>query len=64
MGASESLRKAVGYFGGGSRDDDEGYDSHGEDDFMPGAHDDSRTLVLLPQPARQRLLPRRSPRLR
>jgi hypothetical protein len=51
MGASESLRKAVGYFGGGSRDDDEGYDSHGEDDFMPDAHDDSRTLVLL-QPAR------------
>jgi len=52
MGASESLRRAVGYFGGGGRDDDEGYDSYGEDDHMPDAHDGTRPLMLL-QPARR-----------
>ena len=51
MGASESLRKAVGYFGGGSRDEDEGYESHGEYDERADERDDAHTLVLL-QPSR------------
>jgi cell division inhibitor SepF len=51
MGASESLRKAAGYFGGGSRDD-EGYDGYGEYDERPDEHDGTRTLLLV-QPARR-----------
>ena len=55
MGAGESLRKAVGYFGGGSRDEDDsydGYDSYGKYQEMPDEHERTRTLTLL-QPARR-----------
>jgi cell division inhibitor SepF len=50
MSMNESLRKAVGYFDGGSRDEDEGYDSYGEYDERPDEHNGTGKLALL-QPA-------------
>ena len=50
MSMNESLRRAVGYFDGGGRDEDGGYDSCGEYDERPDEHNGTRTLTFL-QPA-------------
>jgi SepF-like predicted cell division protein (DUF552 family) len=45
MGVGESLRKAAGYFGGASHDDE--YDRHDLGDDEPEGHDGTHTLVLV-----------------
>ncbi len=45
MGVGESLRKAAGYLGGGSHDDE--YDRYDLEDDGPEEHDGTHTLVLV-----------------
>lgn len=49
MGVGESLRRAVGYFGGGSQDE---YDRYEEGDEWSEEHDGTHTLVLVRSAAR------------
>ncbi len=54
MGVGESLRKAVGHFGGGTYDeyDDDRYEQYEPDDDGPRQHDGTHTLVLVRQTSR------------
>ena len=47
MGVSESLRKAVGYFGSDSHEGYDEYDAYDEYDDRPQEHDGTHTLALV-----------------